>query len=247
MIWGRHEKPFVVAHRGASADEPENTLAAFRKARADGADAIEVDVMRCGTGEVVVFHDDNLERLAHRPGEIRKLSWQELSQIDISGQPIPLLSQVLEELGPMAINVELKSHPDWKWHIFDDGLAGEVAKLVRPFAEKTLVSSFDPLLLMRFRGVAPDIATGFLFSRDQSRPMRQAWPAPLLRPTALHPEALLVDQIAVDEWRGHGYAVHVWTVDDPAEIRCLAALGVDAVITNRPAQARKALNSVLAS
>jgi len=71
--------------------------------------------------------------------------------------------------------------------------------------------------------------------------------ASLLRPTAVHPEALLVDQVAVESWRRRGYAIHVWTVDDPGELRCLAALGVDAVITNRPAATRKVLDSVIAS
>jgi glycerophosphoryl diester phosphodiesterase len=86
------------------------------------------------------------------------------------------------------------------------------------------------------------VATGLLFGVDQSRPLREAWAAPLLRPTALHPQASLVDVIALDRWRARGYAVHVWTVDDPAELRCLAALGVDAVITNQPGAARRALD-----
>jgi glycerophosphoryl diester phosphodiesterase len=232
----------VVGHRGASADETENTLAAFRRARSDGADAVELDVMRCGSGEVVVFHDDDLERLFKRPGEIRKL---ELATLQALG--VPLLSQVLDELGPMAVNVELKSPPDWRRRLADDGLCAEVARLIVNVQEKVLVSSFDPLLLRRFQALAPEVATGLLFAHDQSRPLRDAWAAPILRPTALHPESLLVDQVAVEGWRARGYAVHVWTVDDPAELRWLAALGVDAVITNRPAAARKALDSVIAS
>jgi glycerophosphoryl diester phosphodiesterase len=113
--------------------------------------------------------------------------------------------------------------------------------------DRAIVFSFDPLLLLRFRASAPEIATGLLFAHDQSRPLREAWSAPLVRPTALHPEAALVDQIAMERWRGQGYAVNVWTVDDPAELRCLAALGVDAVITNRPAATRKVLDSVIPS
>ena len=85
------------------------------------------------------------------------------------------------------------------------------------------------------------MATGLLFGADQSRPLREAWAAPLVRPLALHPEAALVDAPALRRWRRGGYCIHTWTVDDPAELRALAALGVDAVITNRPAQARRAL------
>jgi glycerophosphoryl diester phosphodiesterase len=232
----------VIAHRGASAGELENTLPAFRRARDEGADAVELDVMRCGSGEVVVFHDDDLQRLFSQSGETRTLPWRVLEALGI-----PLLSQVLDELGPLAVNVELKSHPDWRRRLVDDGLAAEVAKVIAGHEDKVIVSSFDPLLLRRFRTAAPDVATGLLFAHDQSRPLRDAWAAQLLQPTALHPESLLVDQIAVEGWRARGYLVNVWTVDDPAELRWLAALGVDGVITNRPAASRKALNSVIAS
>jgi glycerophosphoryl diester phosphodiesterase len=246
LTWGRQEKPLVLAHRGASADELENTLPAFRRARADGADGVELDVMRCASGEVIVFHDDDLQRLAGRPGDVRSLNWAELSAVDLSGRRVPLLSQVLDELGPMVVNIELKSQPDWRRRLSDDGLAVAVAELIRAHGvvDRALVSSFDPLLLRRFQAAAPDVATGLLFAHDQSRPLRHAWSAPLLRPTAVHPDARLVDPIAVEGWRARGYAIHVWTVDEPAELRWLAALGVDAVITNRPAVARKALESV---
>jgi len=85
------------------------------------------------------------------------------------------------------------------------------------------------------------VASGLLFAADQSRPLKHAWSTPLLHPTALHPEAALVDAVTVRGWRARGYLLHVWTVDSPEELRCLAALGVDGVITNRPAEARDAL------
>ncbi len=248
--WGRHLRPLVIAHRGASHGAPENTLAAFRLAAAEGADGVELDVMRCRSGEVVVFHDDDLQRLAGRPGQVRRLDWDELREVDLgAGQQVPLLSQVLEELGTLAVNIELKSQPAWPRRLADDGLAATVAELVHHHGctERTLVSSFDPLLLLRFRGLAPQVATGLLFAHDQSRPLRDIWSAPLLQPTALHPEAALVDQVALDSWRDRGFAVNVWTVDDPAELRCLAALGVDGLITNRPGQALKALADVITS
>jgi glycerophosphoryl diester phosphodiesterase len=231
----------VIAHRGASAAALENTLTAFRLAREQGADGVELDVLRCASGEVVVFHDDDLTRLAHRPGELRALDWDELQKVELDGgEHMPLLSQVLEELGPdLLVNVELKSPPTWRTRVRDDGLAASVAELLRRHAieERALVSSFDPLLLARFRARSPTVATGLLFASDQSRPLREAWVAPFIAPTALHPEAALVDAIAMRGWRARGYAIHVWTVDAPAELRCLGALGVDAVITNRPSDA----------
>lgn len=242
VSWGRRtERPLVIAHRGASADAVENTLAAFRRARSDGADGVELDVMRCATGEVVVFHDDDLERLGKRAGLVRATPWAELRQVDVGGERIPLLDDVLEELGPLLVNIELKSQA----RVADDGLAAAVAAIIARHATgaRALVSSFDPWLLARFRRAAPRIATALLFAHDQSLPLRRAWSAPLLRPKALHPEAVLVDARALAAWHARGYAVNVWTVDAAAELRLLAALGVDGVITNRPKFARSVIQS----
>jgi glycerophosphoryl diester phosphodiesterase len=244
--WGRNSRPLVIAHRGASHDAVENSLAAFRLARAQGADGVELDVMRCKSGEVVVFHDDDLERLGKRAGLVRATSFAELRTIDLGGgERIPTLDEVLEELGPLLVNVELKSAPSWRERARDDGLAASVAAIIARHGagERVLVSSFDPLLLARFRLRARAVPTGLLFAHDQARPWRQAWTAPLLRPTALHPESLLVDARAVAAWHARGLAVNVWTVDDAGELRLLAALGVDGVITNRPKFARSVLQS----
>jgi glycerophosphoryl diester phosphodiesterase len=238
----------VIAHRGASHDAVENTLAAFREARAQGADGVELDVMRCATGEVVVFHDDDLQRLGGRAGLVRETPWAALRELRLGtgqggGERIPLLEEVLEELGPLLINVELKSAPSWGARVVDDGLAAAVAEILgrHDGAGRALVSSFDPLLLARFRLRARAVPTGLLFAHDQARPWRHAWTAPLVRPTALHPESLLVDARAVAAWHARGLAVNVWTVDDPGELRLFAALGVDGVITNRPKLARTVL------
>lgn len=241
--WGRQPaRPLVIAHRGASADAIENTLAAFRRARADGADGVELDVMRCATGEVIVFHDDDLVRLGGRAAATRALALAELRAIDLGGgERIPLLDEVLEELGPLVVNVELKS----RRRFADDGLAAAVADILarHDTGARALVSSFDPWLLARFARRAPAIATALLFAHDQSLPLRRAWAAPLLRPRALHPEALLVDAGRVRRWHARGYAVNVWTVDAAAELRRLAALGVDGIITNRPTFARAVISS----
>jgi glycerophosphoryl diester phosphodiesterase len=248
----------VVAHRGASAAAPENTLAAFRRAREERADGVELDVMRCRSGEVIVFHDDDLGRLGG-PGwsaadATRARDFPTLREIRLGApafdERIPTLEAVLEELGPaMLVNVELKSAPTLRERARDDGLAAEVARIIaRAGAEaRTIVSSFDPLLLVRFRRAARRaglrVSDALLFGADQARPLRQAWAAPLLRPRALHPEAALVDAAALRRWRGtmSDRAVNVWTVDHPAEARALAALGVDGIITNRPAAIRAAL------
>jgi len=258
--WGRRPPgaPLVIAHRGASAAAPENTLAAFRRARDEGADGVELDVMRCRSGEVIVFHDDDLGRLGG-PGysaadATRARDLAELGRIRLGApafdERIPTLEAVYAELGPrMLVNVELKSAPTFRERAHDDGLATEVARIIgQAGAEaRTIVSSFDPLLLLRFRRAARRaglrVSDALLFGADQARPLREAWAATVLRPRALHPDAALVDTVALRRWRGGAAerAVNVWTVDDPAEARALAALGVDAIITNRPAAIRAAL------
>ena len=245
----RSDRPLVLGHRGASSAHPENTLRAFREALREGADGIELDVMRCATGELVVVHDDDLGRvIGEKAGsgpQIRTSSFSELRAHDVGlGERVPLLSEVFEELGPDAlINIELKS-PDVKTAeehaklLRNDGLAEAVADLLqrapRP-AGTTLVSSFDPMQLLRFRKRAPaGPPLGFLFHREEARPLREAWIEPLLPVAAMHPDAGLVDAVSMRHWRSRGHAVHVWTVDDPREVALMVTLGVDAIITNRP-------------
>jgi len=230
----------VIAHRGASRDAPENTLAAFRLAGELGADGVELDVQRCASGEVVVFHDDDLERLAGRCQRVDALPLDALREVDLgAGQTIPTLEEALAQLAPrMLVNVELKTAG-----LSDRGLLAAVATILHRHAAtpRVLVSSFNPAALARFARLAPEVPIGLLFHSEQRLPLRRAWPARLLRPLALHPESKLVDAIALGGWRRQGYLVHTWTVDDPREMAALIALGVDAIITNQPARLRALL------
>lgn len=263
-------RPLVLGHRGASADFPENTLRAFTEALRQGADGVELDVMRCGSGEVVVVHDDDLSRVARGAAgsglRVRGASLLALQAFDLGGgERVPTLAAVLEALGPQAlVNVELKSEEPGPGErrglggrlataagylrlVRDDGLAAATVEVLRRAGRlsgprTTLVSSFDPFQLLRFqRAASGALPLGFLFEREQVRPLREAWPAHLLRPQALHPQAALCTPRSVGGWRRRGYALHTWTVDEPAEVRRLQALGVDAVITNRPAAVRALL------
>jgi glycerophosphoryl diester phosphodiesterase len=229
----------VLAHRGASHDAPENTLLAFQRARVAGADGVELDVQQCATGEVVVFHDDDLRRLAGWGARLQALPFDALREVDLGqGQTIPTLAEALAEIPELLVNVELKVERGLGARLADAALAVIAAAGA---ADRVLVSSFHPLALFQVRRRAPDLPTGLLFHSEQAAPLRRALLAPLLRPTALHPEAALVDAIALARWRRRGYAVNVWTVDDPREIAALAALGIDAIITNQPARAVAAL------
>ena len=246
LVEGARERgrPLVLAHRGASLVAAENTLAAFHAARRMGSDGVELDVMCCGSGEVVVFHDEDTVRLCGAPGSIRRRSLEALRGLWVAGRSrVPTLSEALEALGPeLLVNVELKS-PGGAGALLDDGLASQVAALVARHGAsgRVIVSSFDPLMLARFSRVAPGVATGLLFWKGQARPLREAWAAPLLGVAAVHPESRLLSAERVAAWRARGLAIATWTIDDPEKARRAAALGVDAIISNDPAGVLEAL------
>lgn len=246
-------RPLVLGHRGAPEAAPENTLASLCRAVQEGADGVELDVMRCGSGEVVVVHDDTLRRVTGgAPGSerpVREMTLDQLRAFDLGGgQRVPTLAEALEALGPeVLVNVELKS-PEAEGLeqlrlLRDDGLAEATVRVLRAAARPagtTLVSSFDPLQLLRFRRCAgTQVPIGYLFHHGLVAPLRWGWPAALLRPQAVHPDAALVDAVALRRWRRQGCFVHVWTVDDPRTIAALVALGVDAIITNAPGRVRR--------
>ncbi len=235
----------ILGHRGASADHPENTLPAFVAALAQGADGVELDVMRCGSGEVVVCHDEWLDRLAGRHWEVAHTPWWKLRQADV-GRPlgfptahIPLLAEVFEALPRTAIiNVELKCED-----VDDRGLAVEAARLVQAQgrAGSVFFSSFNPLCLVRLAKAWPEARRGFLLDPDRAW-WRQAYVwAPLVARTSVHPHASACTPARVARWHAQGWEVAAWTVDEPGEARALEAMGVDWLITNRPGLMRAEL------
>jgi glycerophosphoryl diester phosphodiesterase len=242
----RRGRPLILAHRGASAERPENTAPAFALAMEQGADGVELDVWRCATGEVVVTHDSNLSRLAGQPVEVRKAPWSVLSALDVGSWFHPryrdarllTLGEALECLGRDAVvDVELKGE-GWADPELPAAVAAVLGAQVHP--ERFLVSSFNPLLLWRLRAVAPGLASGLLFASDQSFPLRHALAAPLLRPSALVPSDSLCTPAALRAWRDRGEAILTWTVDDGGRARAVFEQGVIGVITNQPAILRAA-------
>jgi glycerophosphoryl diester phosphodiesterase len=234
-----------VAHRGASALAPENTVEAFSRARADGADGVELDVLACASGEVVVFHDDDLQRLAHRPERVAELPLRALQEVRLAiGGRIPTLEEAMEACGPaLLVNVEIKSGavPAAAQAALVDGVAAVIEHA--DAAARVLISSFSPLVVRLWKRRAPAVPAGLLFEREAPLPLRQGWAARWLRPFALHPEAVLCSPSRLRRWHERGYAVNVWTVDDPERLRALRDMGVDGIITNDPARARAALET----
>jgi glycerophosphoryl diester phosphodiesterase len=233
-------QPLNIAHRGASFDVPENTLAAFDLALRYGADGIELDVQLSADGVPVVIHDEALDRTTDGHGPVSAWRWTELRGLDAGSwfdrqfarQRIPSLEDVFATFGQRLLyHIELKTSS-----IRDQGLEKAVIAIIERhnLGDQTLLASFNPWALRRARRLQPQIALGLLVSPNQPFYMRWTRFGGLLRYAARHPKHTLVDASYLDWAARYGYRVSVWTVDEPDEMTRLAALGVDAIISNRP-------------
>ncbi len=237
-------RPLVLGHRGAASEAPENTVAAFRRAMAAGADGVELDVQLTRDRRVVVIHDDSVTAVTGAPGRVRGMTLEAIQALDagahfgpaFAGERIPTLGQALEAVGSEAIvNIELKGEG-----IVGDGLEHAVAYIVHAHGmdSRVIASSFNPFRLMRLRAVAPDIPRAMLHGPGTPRFVHDLWFLPLVQPDALHPHYSLVDESYMRRARNWGVRVNAWTVDDPAEARRLLDLGVDGIITDDPGNLR---------
>lgn len=238
MDWSSAQRPLIIGHRGASAEAPENTLAAFALAQAQGADGIEFDVQLSADGWPVVIHDLNLARTTSGQGRVQQQTAAELQALDAGeGQSIPTLDEVFEMLGPNFLyNVELKTA------VFrDDGLAAAVADRIQAhhLERQTVVSSFNPWAVRWARRHLTHSTWVAHLSYKSGLKYKY-----LLSPSqATHPHYRMVNANYMAWAKKLGWRVHVWTVDDPAEARGLADLGVHAIITNKPKLIRECLFS----
>jgi glycerophosphoryl diester phosphodiesterase len=236
---GRPERPLVIAHRGASAYRPENTLSAYALAVAQAADMIEIDLHRTRDGAVVVAHDAELERIGGR-GEIGAASLAELRGLDAgAGERVPTLDEVLDAFGArIPFNLELKQGSGGPYA----GLPSRAVEgvLARGLLGRTLFSSFYDPVLHELRGLSADARIALLLSRRSP----QSWPerARALGAEAVNPELPLVDREFVERAHGEGLAVYVFTVDPAPEMRRLLELGVDGLFTNVPDRMRRLLD-----
>jgi glycerophosphoryl diester phosphodiesterase len=230
----------VIAHRGASAYAPENTLPAFDLAVRQGADMIELDVQRSADGALVVFHDDTTVRWDGRQRPVATCSLSELRALDIGGARIATLAETcaFAREHNVRLNVELKR----------PGMGHAVAQLLRDerVEDLVLISSFWPAALLEMAEAAPHIPHGYLMGTRTYRPdvrFRESWPFRALRSvqaTAWHPaHQIPLLSPAILRARRLGYQVNVWTVNDVAVMRRMLGLNVDGIITDTPDVLRK--------
>ena len=232
--------PQIFAHRGARRVAPENTFPAMEAALAMGVDGIELDVHLSRDGRLVVIHDYALERTTNGHGLVVNHTAAELAALDAGSHfapeycaaGVPTLDQVLDLIGRACrINVEVKSeHPD-------GGPAVEpLAAMIRArrLYDQVIVSSFNPITLVKMRWQDPLVRLGLLYEERLPPHLVRAWFSPILMPDALHPQSSLVGGEDVQLAHDRGMAVNTWTVNAIDEARRLAALGVDALITDIP-------------
>ncbi len=226
-----------IAHRGASGRAPENTHAAFAAALALGAEAIELDCQLSADGELVVIHDETLDRTTDGQGPVGDRTAAELAALDAGawfdpsyrGERIPRLADVIAQLrGRVTLNVEIKSARDLG--TIESKLAALIA--AERAAEWVLCSSFHPEALRTMRAAAPWARLGVLCDED---PRRGGLALALeLKAEVLIPGRRWVDARIVEEAHVRGLDVWVWTVNEPGEMRRLIALGVDAIFSDWP-------------
>lgn len=234
----------IYGHRGASGDAPENTLEAFDLAARAGADGVELDVHICRTGELVVAHDETVDRVSDGTGYIRDLSLSELKKLrfnrmhpEYENARLPLLTEVFRLLRPtgLRINIELKNsiidYPDLERRVLEEA--------EKEFSlDRILFSSFNHHSMLRMKQLAPSVACGLLYEAVLVRPWEYARS---LGMDAIHPhyaEVLLPgDECAFAHEAG--IRVNTWTVNTPEAIEAVLREGADILITNYPAQALK--------
>lgn len=243
--------PPVIAHRGASAYAPENTMAAFTKAAQLGARWVEFDVMQTADGMPVVFHDDELDRTTNGKGRIEQYPYAYLRGLDagqwfdtrFSGEIIPTLSQVMEFLhaNNLSANVELKACPGR-----EEALVVSVLKVIATYPPTTrtqiLFSSFD-LTTMRFLHLhAPDAFLGFLLHEWQPD-----WEAMCesMHCATVNVNHEIMTHEAARNIKAMGKALLCYTVNDAARALELFSWGVDAVFTDAPDKIEQVLFKVI--
>ena len=221
----------VIAHRGASGYEYENSRAAFRAARARGADAIELDIHAAADGVLFVHHDEVVSGV-----HITRSSAAQVRALRLpNGESIPALEDALAVIDPaLQVFIEVKSLPPQ----FDDRLLAVLEGVGG--GARCAVHGFDHRIVKRLGVARPALVRGVLLASYPLRPLEALQDTGA---TVLWQEQSLIDAALVDALHTAGYRIYAWTVDDPEDMRRLLALHVDGLCTNVPDVGRRAVQA----
>ena len=243
------KKPLIWAHRGASGHAPENTLPAFDLAAKMGADGVELDVQMTKDGEIVVCHDETINRTSSGKGRIKEYTLTELKQFDFSygnlayeGVQIPTLEEVMDLLDPtgLTINIEIKTGI-----IFYPEIERKLLDLARRknWEDRVIYSSFNHETLRTLHQLDPSVQTGILYADGLVDVVPYA---KSLHARALHPAMYNLQYPGfLEQCAEAGIDIHVWTINSTEEITRCIELGVHAIITNYPEKVKKILSRTL--
>ena len=224
------KKPLVIGHRGAMGHETENTLPSIQKAMDLGVDMIEIDVFKLKSGEIVVFHDDTVDRLTNGPGNIEEYNIIELKKLIVNGgHQIPMLQDVLKLIdNKVALNIELKGA----------GTADRVNFIMNYYINKKnwspenfIISSFNWDELKEIRKLNTDVAIAVL---TEENPIDAISVAKELQAVAINPYFKKLDLEVAKQIHAAGFKIYTWTVNEPEDIDAMKKLAVDGIITNFP-------------
>lgn len=227
-------QPLVIGHRGAMGHETENTLASVQKAMDLGVDMIEIDVFKIQSGEIVVFHDETLDRLTNGPGKIEEYNIFDLSKIVVDGgHKIPMLQDVLKLIdNKVALNIELKG----------DDTADKVNHIMNYYIENKgwspenfIISSFKWDELRKMRKLNPTVQIAVL---TEENPADAIPVAQELNAVAINPYFKNLDLESANIIKEAGLKIYVWTVNEVYDIEAMKGIGVDGIITNYPERVR---------
>ena len=234
--------PIAFAHRGGAGSFPENTLRAFRRAVDLGFTHVETDVHATADGVAVAFHDDSLDRVTDGAGVVGDLDWGQVRRALVDGtDPIVRLDELLEELPDTRINIDPKS----------DAAVGPLVEVLRRAGavDRVCVCSFSDRRTRRVRDQIGDSLCVGAGPRGIARLLAASARLPAPGPFDFHAAQVpvrsrgltLVRPAVLAAAHRHGVAVHVWTIDEPAEMQRLLDMGVDGIMTDRPEVLRKVM------
>lgn len=224
--------PLIIGHRGARGHIAENTLPSIQKALDLGVDGVEIDIFRCASGELVVFHDATLEALTDTQGYIEQFSLDSLRKVSVlGGYQIPTLEEVLDLIdGKVFLNIELKggqtallTHVLLKTYFEKSGSSWR--------SDKILISSFNWEELEAFYKVNTEVPIAILTEDD---PLDAVAIGKQLKAVAINPNYKSLNPSLVKKLQQEGFAVYPWTVNEPAAIEEMKTFRVDGIITDYP-------------
>lgn len=225
----------VIGHRGARGHVAENTLPSIEKALNLEVDGVEIDVFRCASGELVVFHDKTLEKLTNATGYIEQLDLDSIRNIEVlNGFTIPTLEEVLNLVdGKVILNIELKGT---RTALLTDSLIRTYLEQEAWSKDKLLISSFNWEELKLFYSVNKQVPIAVLTEDD---PLDAIPIAQSLKATTINPNFRSLTKENMEKIKKAGLQVLPWTVNQPEDIALMMDLGVDGIITDFPERVPK--------